>query len=321
MNDVAQLRKDARLGFSFTLSAGTTHYIFGNTVDELIDGLALLKNGEAVNIFYNQFKTTFSEEQYKRLDALILQTDDPDAIIRYARSVEHLSNIDDFELYLSLHQSPHAIVEFSQKFQGTNFDKMQNAVIESKDAQEMCRFSEIHGSDLQLFKQAIFQTDNIGSITNFCVAHQEVEGLLEKEDIQIVQDLAVSQLNPSVILLIAQDLKGVDIAKLQDAIIATKMSCHMYCFARDVKGADIVRLQDAVIATKDSYYIYHFASNIKNANIVKLQDAIIATKDSRYMYYFAEHVKGADIKLLRKASYKQDKHYDFSFKRLLKSSH
>ena len=294
MNEMKQLRKDARLGFSFTLSAGTTHYIFGDTIDELIDGLALLKNDKALNIFSQQFETMLSDEQRKRFDALVLQTEDINAISEYTDRIKTLSNIDEFEAFLSSSiEYPYVILRFSKKFRGANFEKMQNAIIQSQNAPAMLQFSEIEGTNLHLLKQAIFQTNQVWPIADFCISHQEVDGLIEKSDIQYVQDLAIAQSDLSTIFHIAKMLKGVDTEKLQTFIIQSK----------------------------DSYYINRFAEYVKKADIAKLQAAIIESKDAYEMYRFARDVKGADIKTLKKAAIRRNRSLRKQFNDLLKSSH
>ena len=68
----------------------------------------------------------------------------------------------------------------------------------------------------------------------------------------------------------------------------------MFYFARDIKGANIEKIEDAIIAYGDFEFIYYFAEEVEGANIEKLEDAIIATGNAEYIYLFASDVKGAN---------------------------
>lgn len=57
----------------------------------------------------------------------------------------------------------------------------------------------------------------------------------------------------------------------------------IYSFASNVKGADIDKLQDAVIASGDARVMYGFASNVKGADIQKLKKAIKKAKERERM--------------------------------------
>ena len=50
---------------------------------------------------------------------------------------------------------------------------------------------------------------------------------------------------------------------------------YIYQFATDVKGANIEKLENAIIATKLVKFMQEFAKNVKGANIEKLENAII----------------------------------------------
>ena len=84
----------------------------------------------------------------------------------------------------------------------------------------------------------------------------------------------------------------------------------MFYFARNIKGANIEKIEDAIIAYGDFEFIYYFATEVEGADIEKLEDAIIATGNAEYIYLFARDVKGANKeKLLHALINIQDIYY------------
>lgn len=58
-------------------------YVFGDTIDELINGLEVLKDGKLINRFIENFPN-LAEEQLMRLDVIMAQTEDAEQIYNYA---------------------------------------------------------------------------------------------------------------------------------------------------------------------------------------------------------------------------------------------
>ena len=77
-----KMNKTKKLGVSFKCDSDIEKYIYGNTIDELIDGLALIKDAKFINQFVNEFKS-LTEEQLLRLDQIMLTTDDAKKIMKY----------------------------------------------------------------------------------------------------------------------------------------------------------------------------------------------------------------------------------------------
>ena len=97
------------------------------------------------------------------------------------------------------------------------------------------------------------------------------------------------------------ELGNIDKDVAYDAVIKSKNSKKIYEFAKDIKGVNIKKLENALIYTQDAYYIYCFAKDIKGANIKKLQNAICQTGDAEYIYKFARDIEGANIEKLKQA--------------------
>lgn len=76
-----------KLGLSFQSDYSNLKlHVYGDTIDELIDGLSRLKDGAFINYFVFKFKKRLTEEQLSRLDEIMLTTDNGKEIVNYARS-------------------------------------------------------------------------------------------------------------------------------------------------------------------------------------------------------------------------------------------
>ena len=62
-----------------------------------------------------------------------------------------------------------------------------------------------------------------------------------------------------------------------EEVIKAKNSRCIYEFATSVKGVDVAKLQDAIIATENPHYIYFFAKDVDGADMEKMTNAIIET--------------------------------------------
>ena len=138
-------------------------------------------------------------------------------------------------------QRKHDIYKFAIAVKGANIEKLENAIIETKNVEDICIFArDVNGANIQKLENAIIET---------------------KE--------------PFYIYFFALNIEGANIEKLENAIIEAQNAKGIYKFARDVKGANIEKLENAIIATKLVKFMQEFAKNVKGANIEKLENAII----------------------------------------------
>ena len=56
----------------------------------------------------------------------------------------------------------------------------------------------------------------------------------------------------------------------------------IFNFAKNVKGANITKLEDAIIASQNEKFIILFAECIKDANTEKLKNVVAETKDENH---------------------------------------
>lgn len=71
-----------KLGVSFKRDYSNLElHVYGDTIDELIDGLSRLKDGAFINYFVFKFEKRLTEEQLLRLDDIMLTTDNAEEIV------------------------------------------------------------------------------------------------------------------------------------------------------------------------------------------------------------------------------------------------
>ena len=122
-----------------------------------------------------------------------------------------------------------------------------------------------------------------------------------KKLLSLIEDKAIAMSNFEFMRKLSY-VDGVDIEKINKAILATKDACLIYEYCEFRDDIDIQPFEDALIELNDAYYIYMFARFVKKGkNIEKLQQAICKTGDSHYLFEFAKEVKMADRKMLADA--------------------
>lgn len=264
--NVLEIANGRRLGFSIKDSVNSREkYIFGNTLDELIDGLEVYKDGNFINQFVTEFSNALTEEHLQRLDKLILETKSAREIVDYAKRRRTLSNVKDFEDTLINLKDFDCIIEaatYSSIIQNINIEKLENAVIERGNPEHIYAFSYVNNCNFSRVKKALLETKSLNDIASFCLNFGNRTDLLTQEDIQYIQDLVISSKNLHYIKFIAAHVDRANIEALQDEIISSGDPDYIYMFARDVKGADIEKLGKAMLKTNSTSDIQYWEKNL-----------------------------------------------------------
>lgn len=255
-----------RLGFSVKNSETSREkYVFGDTVDELIDGIEIYKDGNFINQFVTEFSNALTEEHLQRLDKLILETKNAREIVDYAKCRRTLSNVEDFEDTLISLKDFDCVVEvaaYSPILRNLNIEKLESAVIEGGSPKHICAFSHVNNCNFSRVKKALLETKSLNDIASFCLNFGNRTALLTQEDIQYIQNLVISSKDLHYIKFIAAHVDGANIEALQDEIISSGDPDYIYMFARDVKGADIEKLGKAMSKTNSTSDIQYWERNL-----------------------------------------------------------
>lgn len=263
MNKNEEKTTEKKLGISFGKTEGFRKYVFGDTIDELIDGLEVLKDGRFINYFLCKFPD-LSEEQLNRLDIIMSQTNDGNEILNYLCKRKKVNNVEKFEDILIKTRKLSLLVYFAKEVKGADIRRLENIILESKDAPNIYNFAkEVEGANLLKLKNALLETKKAFYIALFFEKFQKKERIINGEDIKKGEDIVVQSLDAFAIIN----------------------------FAIGVNGANIEKLEDAIIKTEDGEKIIEFAERIETANTNKLGKAIKKMKNPQFKKEFRKRLK------------------------------
>lgn len=239
--------------------------ISGNTIDELIDGLSILKDGQIILNFIDIFNQ-LTKEQLERIDEIMLEAKDTKKILEYAIKREGLSNIEKFERRLIKSENFSYLIEFYKKYKGKFFEEVEESIANSKDSQLIFEFSELEGANLIKLKDAILKSNDIDWIICFFITYQKKKVITSQEDIEKFEEIIITEQCASDIFWFAETVNSANIEKLEDAIVKTGNKHYIFRFAKEIKGANIEKLRKAIIRIGDKAYIYKFKLEIGSGN-------------------------------------------------------
>lgn len=299
-----KLNMSKKLSFSVRISDDTRKYVHGDTIDELIDAIELLKDVKFIKKFVEEFQN-LSTEQYDRLEHVVVNSNNIDEICKYAINVKLLINREKFEDVVIASGDNKKIIKFALNVIGANIEKLEDAVIASKDKNSILDFfRNIKNSNPEKIKRAILAGDkNAEAIYNYFAIKKDLGYTIDINEIKEIDAAIIASNDANICLLWAQtNSEGIDIPKLEDVVIQSKNTHYILFFAINVKGANIEKLEDAYIEYENSAYnLVEFATKVKGINIEKLEDAVIKKGEASDIYIFAKVVEGANLYKLRKA--------------------
>lgn len=199
------------------------------------------------------------------------------------------------------------IIYFAEHVKGANIEKLQNGfMVNLKEVLKdpygndcdpvdvialIVEFiNKVKGADFDKFKNLIFEFDE-----PFYYPYYIYLFTLEfhLKDIKNIEPIFLNACNKkkdySDVAVFARGIKGADIDKLENAVIASGEPSDILDFAYEVDGADIGKLQDAIVKTGDAEYIYCF-TGVEGADVNKLYDAVLATGDKEYIEKLQEEL-------------------------------
>lgn len=264
MNKLESIRKDKNLGVSFKASNSVKKYIFGDTIDELIDGLRKFNDGEFVNKFVATFPD-LTEGQLEQLDDIMAKTSNAEEIVKYAKKRKKLSNRKDIEERLVELKKYCYIVEYATKCDVDNIDLLVDCISKEGSILEICKIAHARGADLIKLKDVILEkitcdSTEISACINFCSYCQEESDVITLEDVRKVEQLVIDNGDEREAKSCAKKIKGVNIERLQKRVEESGNAEAIFIFARDVEGADINSLRTAIEKAVD-YDPYSFENS------------------------------------------------------------
>lgn len=221
MSENEEMRRGKRFSISIEDSSGFQKSIFGDTIDELIDGLILQKDSRFIRCFIDSFPG-LSEEQLQKLDVIMLEKEDIHEVMSYITRRKKLSNPIAFAEKLVRNDKFEAIVGMANNCKGSELEQLEDSVAGCKDSYTILRFSkEVEGANLSKLKKALFEIGDANYIMSFCIAHQKNPSIITKEDVEYAEKLVIDAEVPGDMLRFADNVKGANIEKIGEAIQKT----------------------------------------------------------------------------------------------------
>lgn len=148
-----------KLGVSFKRDYSNLElHVYGDTIDELIDGLSRLKDGAFINYFVFKFEKRLTEEQLLRLDDIMLTTDNAEEIVEYAKRRKEKINTQKYQDRLIELKDMLRLVVFTSFAIGVDIEKTEDALIFLEDVRWAKKLlQEVKGVNREKIKKFIFE--------------------------------------------------------------------------------------------------------------------------------------------------------------------
>jgi len=234
------------------------------------------------------------------LQEALLKTKSIDTVVEFARNVAGADVATLQEFIINEAKHPSDIFVFANNVKNVDVLRLQEALIASivRDVQVLylVAFAEnVEGADLLGLQDAVIEFGVTEEIYRLAVFFSE-RGL----DVSKLQTALINKNDTGRILDFAATIPSADIPTLQELVIASGSVLSMCEFAIKVPGADIPRLQELVVNSGNMPAVLMFAKDVRSANIPLLQQATLNSGSDYAMLDFAYHVQGSDFAALQR---------------------
>lgn len=254
-----KVNETKKLGISFKCGSDVEKYIYGNTIDELIDGLALIKDGKFINQFVNEFKS-LTEEQLLRLDKIMVTTDSAAEIIEYAKRRKDKINTIEYQNKLIELKNMYILIRFTAFAIQPNITMTEDAIIDyGNPIVAVDLLKDIEGVNVEKMKKFIFDCKDAYSAYYLIRHFQSKEKILNMNDILEAKKILIEAKNISIIYDWAENIG--DVTEMEDVTINYGTAYYMYQFANGIKNSNIEKIREAINKTGDQDMIKRFNSD------------------------------------------------------------
>lgn len=172
------------IGFSHVsdVNGKNRKHIYGNNIDELVEAATQINDCNFILDFIETFFPLLTCEHLKKLEAIILKDDkfywyiNHFARLAVKKGDYDLTQLENTLAEFALCKDVHvnytsyiaSVVSFAANFDSANIDRLQDIVIESRNACQIYNFAhDVNGSDINKLYDAILQTNSFEFITKF----------------------------------------------------------------------------------------------------------------------------------------------------------
>lgn len=204
-----------KLGVSFQSDYSNLElHVYGDTIDELIDGLSRLKDGAFINYFVFKFEKRLTEEQLSRLDEIMLTTDNAKEIVRYAKRRKEKINTQKYQDRLSEIKDMRRLVDFTSFAIGVDIEKTEDALISSENvrcAENLLQM--VNGVNREKIKKFIFEKGSPYEVFSFAHSLKLIDPEINMNDIFKAKKIVLGSKDDSAIEMWARFIGDVEEAR------------------------------------------------------------------------------------------------------------
>ena len=232
-------------------------HVYGDTIDELIDGLSRLKDGAFINYFVFKFEKRLTEEQLLRLDDIMITTDNAEQIVIYAKSRKEKINTQKYQDRLIELKDMRRLVVFTSFAIGVDIEKTEDAVIAYGDGERAnMLLKKVDGVNREKMKKFIFEKGRSYEVFCYIWELKRKEIAININDIFEAKKIVIESKDIQTIRFWAEKIG--DVEEMQDITIHYGDAWPMYFFAKEVKNADIEKIRIAINKTEEKDIIQRF---------------------------------------------------------------
>ncbi len=236
------LNTTKKLGVSFKSGYSNLElHVYGDTINELIEGLSMLRDGAFINYFVFKFKT-LTEEQLLRLDDIMLTTDNAEEILEYAKRRKEKINTQKYQDRLIELKDMRKLVNFTAFAIGVNIEKTEDAVIAYGDVGKAnMLIREIDSVNIKKMKEFIFEKGRAYEVYDYIRNLKIKDIAININEMREAKKIVIESQNMQTIRFWAKSIG--DVAEMEDITVQYGDTWDMYSFAKEVKNADIERIR------------------------------------------------------------------------------
>lgn len=209
------LNTTKKLGISFKSDYSNLElHVYGDTVDEFIDGLSRLKDGAFINYFFFKFQKRLTEEQLLRLDEIMITTDNAEQIVNYAKKRKEKINTQKYQDRLIELKDMWRLVDFTSFAIGADIEKTEDVLISSGDVREAKRLlQEVNGADTEKIKEFIFEKGSPHEVFSFAHTLKLINPVINMNDIFKAKKIVLESKDDFAIFMWAKYIGDVEEAR------------------------------------------------------------------------------------------------------------
>lgn len=205
-------------------------------------------------------------KESKKLEKYVIENNNP--VLAYRLAFE----LDDREVRTTKLQNfiidtrnARYIYKFAREINRSNVNKLQSAIIKCGNVLQITRFGcFVKGADRAAIEDIIVKSENAKS------AYLYIK-FVKSCNINRLKPIILKSKRPRYLFALAKLTKNKkELEHIQDLIIASHSCTYIRLFAVHIKGADIAKLENRIIATKNVEEMKKFAKVVKSRRMSKL---------------------------------------------------